>query len=260
MPINPTTANAESATYFKFKVQEVQKQVNNKIITVKEPCFTQWNGTDNVYVANSFGGELYKVTAGEVKAINGKAGIFYAQDIFFEFHSKNVSNELVREVVVLPRQNSAFEKVISKLIGAKTFNSIDFIGGQYLNKETNKYSDYVLVNENGVKLDKLINFKYQDAKYPQPSNLIELPPLEYNIVTKKNPLTKQSEESKTIKEEWKVKADEIFDDALELIIANVESWREAHPKDYTPKVYSADQAGDLPDIDIETITNVQMPF
>jgi hypothetical protein len=266
MPINTITANAESAKYFKFKTQEFTREKSGKKFTIKEPCFSQWNGEakEEIYVSNSFGGELAKLTLGEAKERQGSKGIFYTQDVFFEFHSKGVQGELVKEVVVISRNTSVCETVISKLYGATTFNKIDIVGGQYLNKETGKYSDYVLVLEDGKKLEKYISVKYVDSKIPQPEGLIEIPPLEFNTLQKKNPVSKIMEETKTIKPEWLLQKDEIFDVALEVLIGKVATYKETNLKEYSSSVeetVSAEPEISIDDIEVNTDElTVIMPY
>jgi hypothetical protein len=268
--------NSESAQYFKLKKFEYSKtSQNDKAIAVKESCFTKYNQTlkKDEYVSNSFGGELYKVTLAKPKTlVSSKTGQdFVAQDVFFEFHSYDKDQNLVREVVTISRNSSLLEGIIASLIFETNFSKIDFKTGSFIPKGKASYIDFITVYSNTVKLPKMIGT--ESDEYPKPKGAIVLPKKVYNKVLKSStdPDTgkKVQVEINEIDSNWVFEKDQVFDTAIETVIKNVEKYTAENPKDYTPKTYieeAVDETpinktfvNDLPEIDVEEI-GTQMPF
>jgi hypothetical protein len=261
MPANTLSNNKGSAKYFKLKKFEYQKQVGQRAFPVKEPAFVKYNPEtkQEEFISDSFGGELVKVSIGEPKVFTSKktGQDFVSQDVFFELHSVDRDGFLTREVVVVSRNSSLLETLVAKLVKVENFKWVDIRVGQFIPKGQSNYVDYLTVMQNGIKLPSMIGVN--NPNYPLPEGAIVLPPKVFLDIKKKtvDPITKKSVsvESKQIDTDWVTQKDEIYDQCLEVLIANVAKYVEANPRPIAPL---PEGVSEMPDL--EDAINVIMPF
>jgi len=204
--------------YLKLKSFEFTKNVYSREITVKEPAFTIWNGEEEIYAGQTFGGNFYEINLGEEKEITTKKGIkVKLQDIFLEFRSFDKKGELAKEVIIITYPSTLFEKLIQKLAGVRNFRNLKINVGQYTPKNTNDKKDYLTIFEGKKKLPNLINFKSKNPDFPSPEGLIEIPEIEY---------LEFEDGSKEVHKNWKLKLKKIYWEEFQKIIARLEEFKE----------------------------------
>lgn len=261
MPINTVPTDNAGVKYYKLR------RLQREGFDYKEPCFVQYNKETKTeeFVSYSFGGELYQVELKEPKVFtSSKSGQeFTSQDVAFTFVSQDNLGNNIKEILQIDRNTTLLETLVAKIIFAESYHWLDLQVGRFKPKNSTTYRDFLSVMQNGMKLPSMIGVNHPE--YPLPKGAIEIPKKVYLDVKKKelDPDTKKMiyVDGKEIDPNWIAQKDEIFDKAIDDLIAKVDKWAKDHPKDFTIKQQpeTTPQGENLVDIDTDVI-GVTMPF
>lgn len=214
-----------TAIYYKFKIGDVYKSPR---LTVKQPAIFRYDKTSqekdkHVFESEYIGGYLASMDIWEPKETS--YGLLKICSL--ELHSFQ-NNKLTREVLEMNMDSSVFEKVVSKLASATDYSWITIKGTNYKSTDGSYKPTVTVAQTKDIKyLKARVNFRYKDSQYPQPENLIEIPPIQYALDEDGLPL--QENGRHIVSPKWKKKKEDLFVTVFKQIQDNLKQWQQENP-------------------------------
>jgi hypothetical protein len=225
---NELEQNINKAQYYNLKPFKMVDPHTNKI--AKKYVFTKYNPeiSKEELAFKKVAGYISKITLGEPKDCKTKEGKpFVVQNLFIELNAYK-NGKLERGVIVINKRSKVFEIVVSKLANLTDFSWITFEGYTFKDKSGQYRQTVLLKNNEGKSLLKRIHFKYNNATYEQPENLIEIPPFEMVKDDEGQPIL--SEDGRVQAHPvWMDKKNKIYLKALDDIIKINTEWVQKNP-------------------------------